>query len=97
MQSDTCSPSIGATGISVFKKSLGKCQSTSVATYNDVSLRKPKLFAGKVTLRFLEDMNDPTISLELDCLKPVVKSNTMQLEEIPPHLSCDIGYLIFGM
>ena len=51
--------------------------------------KKSYLYIGKVTRRFLQDVNGPTSSLEIDCLK-LQAGNSTVLESVPLHLPRDI-------
>ena len=49
----------------------------------------------------MADKEGPTVSLEMDCLKPTVTSTSTELHKLPSHLPRDIGifpayYIIEG-
>ena len=68
-----------------------RCGKWFYVIYGVKVLRKPRLFIGKLTRRVLWDAECPTSEIELDCLKPPVKTNETELEEVPDHLEYDIG------
>ena len=51
--------------------------------------KSQQIYIGKVTKRFLADVDGPATGIELDCLKPHFGSGTV-LEGIPSHLPRDI-------
>ena len=53
--------------------------------------KKLKLFVGKCTRRFLNDVDRYTVSLEIDCLDLAIGS-TVILQERPAHLGSDVGF-----
>ena len=53
--------------------------------------KKLKLFVGKCTQRFLNDVDCYTVGLEIDCLDLAIGS-TVILQEWPSHLGSDVGF-----
>ena len=58
---------------------------------NPQAKSKLKLFIGKCTHQFLNDLDGDTVSLELDCLDLAIGSLVI-LQEWPAHLGSDVGF-----